>query len=523
MEIQPQFTFEKVRHDQDTNLHLVLNLTAPKSDWQKTRPALCVIPVLDISGSMSGDKLAYAKQSLLKLVEHLSADDYFGLVSFSSQARVDFEPTKMTPEKKDQVRAIIGRYHTEGSTNFSGGMLLGLNLANKLDLPEATIVRVIMFTDGQPTHGVTDEKGLCNLLDKQAGRASVSTFGYGKDACQDLLQNLSTKGKGNYAFVRDPDAALAAFGKELGGLLSTYAQDIVVEVAPHNGHQITEILSDVDVEEERTGEIAIKVPHILSEETVSLVLAMKLSAQKQPGPRQVNAVDVKVTFQVIEADGSVAKKTIEGKAKVQFVKPGDEQSKPTKVVDEIVARAQLVKVQVEAEKHAQSGNYAAAAASFSVFQHDMAARGVAGIGLVADHVSSYYSDAESYRSKAGNRMALRKAVARGTEAVGLVGEDMSVLRSAGLSMNTAAQENVSTSFQQAPIAAPAPIPAQTITPVPSVTPNAVMIGQPQLITSDNGMGVTGTSISLSPPNAGPEAPVPSSGSLKLTKSRSKRW
>ena len=100
MQIKPQFTFEQVRHDKDNDLHLVLSLTAPKSDWQAKRQPLCIIPVLDISGSMGGAKLDYAKQSLLKLVEHLSSDDYLGLVSFSSSARVDAKPEKMTPERK---------------------------------------------------------------------------------------------------------------------------------------------------------------------------------------------------------------------------------------------------------------------------------------------------------------------------------------------------------------------------------------------------------------------------------------
>jgi len=447
MQIKPQFTFDRVRFDQETSAHLVLSITAPKSDWQRSRPPICVIPVLDVSGSMSGPKIEYAKKSLLKLVEHLSSEDYFGLVSFSSGAFVDFEVCKLSQQNKELAKGVIGRYQANGSTNLSTGMLLGFHLANKLDLSEAAIVRVILFTDGQPTHGITDQKGICELVAKQAGRTSVSAFGYGSDACQELLSEVSTTGKGNYAFVQDPDAALAAFGKELGGLLSSYAQDIVIELSSHNGHQITEIVSDVDVEEESTGEVRIKVPHMLSEETVNLVSSVKLTPQKQPGPRQVNAFELKLTYQVVTSEGKLETKTEESKAKIQFVKAGEEQSSPTKEVDEIVARAQLVKAQVEAEAAAKLGDFQAAGVVFK--RLNLQARGHGGIAAVADHVAGLYSSQTRYGSSAENRIGLRRAMTCGPAASAIATEDNVVLKCAGYTMSTSAQNELSEQFSKA--------------------------------------------------------------------------
>jgi len=458
MEIKPKFTFESVRCDQSNDLHLVVELTAPKSDWQVNRPPLCIVPVLDISGSMAGPKLAYAKQSILKLIEHLSSDDYFGIVSFSSAARVDAVPRKMTPEVKESLRVLVNNFQTEGATNFSGGMLLGLKTANEMDLPESTIVRVITFTDGQPTHGVTDPKGLCDLLEKQVGRASVSAFGYGSDANQTLLSDLATKGKGNYAFVQEPDAALAAFGKELGGLLSMYAQNIRVDLTPRNGHQIMEVLTDADVEEETTGEVEVRLPQILSEETTNVVVAVRLSEQKQAGPRQVNVIDVKLRYQVIDQDGKLTEKTVETKAKVQFVKAGDEQKTPTKEVDEIVARAQLVKVQIEAEAQAKQGNFSAVTEAFNGFKASVKTRGLGLLAEIANHVGGYYQP-QQYAGSAGNRVGLRRAMTRGVGTSGLALEDQVVLSSCSFSLANEAQEMTSQAFSAAgaPPVAPPPV------------------------------------------------------------------
>jgi Ca-activated chloride channel family protein len=508
MEIKPQFTYESVRHDKDNDLHLVVSLTAPKSDWQAKRTPLCIIPVLDISGSMGGDKLAYAKQSILKLIDNLTSDDYLGIVSFSTSARVDAKPVKMTPENKEAFKALVGRFRVEGGTNFSTGMLLGFQVANEMDLPEAVLTRVIMFTDGQPTHGVTDDAGLQTLIEKQAGRASMSAFGYGAGANQTLLQGLSTKGSGNYAFVENPDDALAAFGKELGGLLSTYAQDLVIDVTPHAGHQIVEVLSDADVEEETTGEIQVKVPHVLSEETFNLVIAMKLAGTKQPGPRQVNAVDVKLKYQVLDADGKMVEKTAEAKAKVQFVKSGDEQKTPTKEVDEIVARAQLVKAQVSAESFARGGNFVAAAAAIADVRLGLNDRGHEGVAAVAAHMDAMYLSDTSYRSTEGNRVGLRRAMSRGHGTSRLAAEDEAVLRSANYVVSNSAQEVMTSAF----VGTPAP---------------AVDLGLGAGDLSVGGIGVTGSI--LIDPGASPIAspalvvtpPLPSP--KKLGKSRSKRW
>lgn len=528
MQLKPQFTLEQVNFGQDTDLHLVVALTAPTSAWQNKRQSLCIIPVVDISGSMAGAKLDYAKRSLDKLVDHLSPDDSFGLVSFSTSARVDFSVAKMTAENKARAKALIGKYQTEGCTNFSSGMLLGLEQANGLDLSESTLVRVIMFTDGQPTHGVTDKNGLTSLLGKQKGRASLSSFGYGQDADQDLLGNLATEGQGNYAFIRDPDSALAAFGKELGGLLSSYAQDIVIELTPHSGHQVTEVLTDADVEEEKTGEVSVKVPSILSEETFHLVAAVKLTAQKQPGPRSVNALGVKVTYKVLGEDGSLETKTLDGNAKVQFVKAGEEQKTPTRELDEVVARAQLAKAQVAAEAAAQRNDFSGAMAAFSSL--DFESRGLVGAAAAASHTKGMYGSHGTYSMSAGNRVGVMRAMRRGYSASHLASEDASVLRGMGVDLNNSAQEATVASFAEPSQPNMTVEPLQSTEPISMIQPLSVgpvapldMGGVSVTGGSDlSGMSWTATNPPVESPKVAPVTPSVTSKS-SLTKSRSNRW
>jgi Ca-activated chloride channel family protein len=474
MLLKPQFTFEKVRFDQSIDLHLVVSVTAPKSDWQTHRPPLCIIPAVDRSGSMQGAKMSYAIRSLDKLIDHLTPEDTFGLVSFSTDSSIDFPPEKMTADAKVRAKKVVSNYRANGNTFLSGGITKAFEVLANLDLGDTTITRVILFTDGQPNVGLTTADTLNSLLTQQRGRASVSAFGYGSDANQELLNSLSATGNGNYAFIQDPDSALGAFGKELGGLLSTYAQDLIIELTPRDGNQVLEVLSDFDVEEIRTGEARIKIPHILSEETIDIVLKAKLAAQKHPGPRQVNAVIAKMTCQVLGSDGTMNLETVEGNAKVQFVKTGEEQTTPTKEVDELVARAQLLQAQNQAEAAAKRGDFGAAALCFSDASMDFQRRGHVGVVAATGLLGRNYATPGVYSQTGGSRMAMNKGLNRARAASAMADEDHGMLRSLGIVETNKAQEVLMDSFM-------ADTPDPGISPPMVVPPDAGNMIAPKLV------------------------------------------
>lgn len=296
-----------------------------------------------------------------------------------------------------------------------------------------------------PQANTQKREQLLPLLEKSLGTATLSAFGYGADADQELLADLAKKGKGNYAFVKNPDDALSAFAKELGGLLSTYAQNIEIKVTPHNGHRISEVLSDVDVEQ-NGNDVTIKLPDILAEEERHIVLGMKLSEQSQALPRAMNIADVKFTYEQLAADGVRNKKTEELKAKIVFVKSGDEQTKPTEEVDKVVGIAQLVKRQSEAERHAERGDFAGAAAVMSCMASDLESRGLGAHAVVAKRARLAMQDAGSFQA---NKGYLRSSKSAGSRAYGTSGMDEGAAAdyaAMGVSISNSAQGAVVESF-----------------------------------------------------------------------------
>lgn len=413
MKVDAQFTHARVDHSKKNEIHAVVTLQAPKIDWQKDRQPICVVPVLDISTSMGGQKIEYAKQSIMKLIDNLQPGDYCGLAAFGSEVFPIAKPMEMTQARKDDLKAKVGNLHPTGCTNFAGGMRQGLEWLSNADLSNKYIKRVIMFTDGHANQGEAQGRPLIPFMAHLLGDASLSAFGYGSDCDQELLADLAKEGKGNYAFIKNPDDALTAFGRELGGLLSRYAQDIVVDVAPFNGHLITDVLSDVDIDEDGD-KVRVNLPEILSEEVRHLVFAVKTSKQSQALPRALNVLDVKITYDRV-VDGDKQSITEELKAKVKFVKPGEEQTKPTKEVMEIVGLAQMVQAQIEAEEKAAVGDWAGAQAimggyasvmdSFNLHQHATHARGLA----------SKMASSVAYTANAGYLTSNKKGLTRGVE------------------------------------------------------------------------------------------------------------
>jgi Ca-activated chloride channel homolog len=448
VKIETKFTHDKVRFDQDNNIHLVVSLKAPKLDWETKRPPVCIIPIIDISGSMAGDKLDFAKKTLLKLVDHLRPGDYCGLGAFATEVHEIQAPIEMTQSSKDALKNRIGDLHTTSSTNFSGGLELGLKWGAKVGVGKDMLVRVIMLTDGCANHGVTNAEGLATIVDTR-GKTSVSCFGYGTDANQELLADLSKRGGGNYAFVKHPDEALSAFGKELGGLLSTYAQNIVLDLAPHNGHTIEDVISDVDVDE-KDGKVVVKLGDLLSEEQRHVVFAMKLSQQTQALPREMNIVDLKIDYDLI-VEGKREHRQEELKAKLRFVKAGEEQDKPTKEVDQVVGMAQVAAAQVAAEEHAKKGDFQGAVAVMHSIQSSLGDRGHDKLHAFAGAVSSHLVSAQAYKGSQGYLSSSKSYASRGmgvSKMDGLLEQEIcSFGLDAEFAMSNAAQSSTASSFE----------------------------------------------------------------------------
>lgn len=456
MEILARFNYDKLDHTKVNTPHLVVSLKTPALDWVEKRPAIAILPCIDLSGSMQGDKLAYAKQSVLKLIEHLAEGDVAGLVTFDNHAQVVVTPAKVTGDFKAKLSAAVEKLQIGGGTNLAEGIVSSIDVIQKLDLPPSFLHRIILFTDGQPTMGITNPKAILKLLNKKRARATVSAFGYGEGNCSwggidhDFLTALSTQGKGNYAYVKDPDDALGAFGKELGGLLSTYATNLMVEINPSGGHRIQKVVTNIEHEEDVTGVIEIPISDILGEETRHLVFETALAEQKKCFPRETTVFDVRVTYEVLTEDGARETHSAETKARVRFVREDEAQAKAHAEVDQILALHQMIRAQLDAEEEAKKGNFEGAVMFMQEVQQNVAARGHFGVATAARLTGDRLGSASLY---ANSGAYLNSVANAGTRAYGTSRVDDAaavVLESCNVAMSSPTQDSYQASFEATP-------------------------------------------------------------------------
>ena len=398
MLVRTKLSKEQYDFNKDSETHLLIELTAPKIEI-KNRPPICVVPILDVSGSMAGQKIDYLRKACRKLIDNLAPGDFAGVVAFDSNVYEVAPIVEITQEQKEIIKKKVGELHAGSLTNLSGGLLKALEWVNTMDLPDKTVLRAIVFTDGQANVGLRG-KDLLNMSVEKMDRVTISAFGFGTDCDQEGLASISNKCNGNYAFIDSADAALTAFGRELGGLMSVFGQDIKVSIVPDKNNKIIEILNDEDVEE-KDGGATIKLRDILSEERKNLVVKVKLNEVDKPLPRKVNAFAINISFTNREGKEEILN-TIP--VKIKFCKDGEEPKEEDAEVVKCRDRLLLGKAQDQAETFARAGNYVSA---YTVMNSCMASCSDADIKELAGTISSNYISDQSYTCSSGLNNSVR--------------------------------------------------------------------------------------------------------------------
>jgi Mg-chelatase subunit ChlD len=282
-------------------------------DNEDERAPVDIIVALDVSGSMSGQKLHLCKRTLDLLLRVLLPQDRFGLVSYGSDARLEIPARHMTADNKQVALQKISALTTCDRTNISAAIGLATQEMRAIEMPN-DVRSIFLLTDGLANEGISDRAGLVeltkNCLDNSdwvvdfgenlsLGRPdqkmpaqksngspiSFHTFGYGLDHDAALLCEMASA-TGSYYFVEDDKNVGSAFGDALGGILSVVAQNAVVtiKVSPEAlalGVGITEVLHDQAVAREN-GSYTVTVGDFYAEEERDVVFQVKLATLASP-------------------------------------------------------------------------------------------------------------------------------------------------------------------------------------------------------------------------------------------------
>ena len=192
------------------------------------RPPANLVFLVDVSGSMSSaDKLPLVKTALSNLAGELGPQDQVSIVIYSGQVSVALEPSNDTAK----IRAAIARLQAGGSTAGGAAMQMAYDLAREHFIKDG-VNRVIMATDGDFNVGVSDNKQLIEMIEKQRDSGiTLTTLGFGTGNYNEaLMERVADHGNGNYAYIDTALEAEKVLSDEMQSTLFTIAKDVKIQV-----------------------------------------------------------------------------------------------------------------------------------------------------------------------------------------------------------------------------------------------------------------------------------------------------
>jgi len=175
-----------------------LLLVAPKADFgQQEVVVKDVMVVVDVSGSMAGEKLAQAQEAVQFILDHLNPDDRFNILAFSTSVDL-YASTLQSASRADDAEDFVRRLTAMGGTNINDALLQALE-----KLPGERPEIIIFLTDGLPTVGV-EEAGpiIANVREAAGPTVRLFAFGVGDDVNTVLLDSIAQENRGTSDYVR---------------------------------------------------------------------------------------------------------------------------------------------------------------------------------------------------------------------------------------------------------------------------------------------------------------------------------
>jgi Ca-activated chloride channel family protein len=167
--------------------------------------------------------------SLSMLVQELDQRDRIAIAVYAGSSGLVLDST--AADSRESILQALERLQAGGSTNGGAGIRLAYQVARD-NFADGGINRVILATDGDFNVGTTSQDELVRLIEQEARTGVFLTvLGFGTGNLQDsLMEKISGKGNGHYAYIDSKMEARKVLVEELGGTLEVIAKDVKLQV-----------------------------------------------------------------------------------------------------------------------------------------------------------------------------------------------------------------------------------------------------------------------------------------------------
>jgi len=213
----------------DKHQIVMIGIKGKDLDYDNLRPSNLVF-LIDTSGSMGDkNKLPLLIKSFEILVNNLPDNSKVAIVTYAGSAGLVLPATKI--KHKEKILNALKNLHAGGSTAGGAGIKLAYKIAEEQFISNGNN-RVILATDGDFNVGTHSKAEMVSLIkDMKKKNIYLSILGFGMGNYKDnMMEQISNAGNGNYFYIDNYSEALKVFKKELVANMFTIAKDVKIQV-----------------------------------------------------------------------------------------------------------------------------------------------------------------------------------------------------------------------------------------------------------------------------------------------------
>ncbi|WP_255530322.1 marine proteobacterial sortase target protein [Novosphingobium sp. NBM11] len=218
-------TLSLFRQALDGKDYVMASIVPPARLPQGKAPPREMVFVIDNSGSMGGQSMDAAKESLLHALDTLRPEDRFNVIRFDDTMTQLFEQSvPATPEQIATARRFTEGLEANGGTEMLPALKAALVDATPDDVKG--VRQVIFLTDGD----LSNEKDMMAEIAAHGGRSRVFMVGIGSAPNTFLMRRMAEAGRGTYTNIGDGSEVNAKMTALLDRLKAPVARDLTVTV-----------------------------------------------------------------------------------------------------------------------------------------------------------------------------------------------------------------------------------------------------------------------------------------------------
>jgi Ca-activated chloride channel homolog len=145
-----------------------------EKSWQDVKKPSIVSFVVDVSGSMDGEKMNQTRDGIIRALDNMSQNNQVGFLTFSNQVR-SIIPVGPMALNRYAIAKAVRDMRTESDTALYDGIKSGIELTDQANGEANAIRAVVVLTDGQANTGTTRLDSLVKMISRN--EVAIRQFG----------------------------------------------------------------------------------------------------------------------------------------------------------------------------------------------------------------------------------------------------------------------------------------------------------------------------------------------------------